>query len=92
MVKSKEMDSAYYELTIHMIWRSKALKPENKPSAQMVVTFQIGIFKSNTYQLLNPLLDIVLFEIIFPLTCFNDNDEISGVKTLMNMSGKFMIL
>ncbi|KAH9304497.1 hypothetical protein KI387_008901, partial [Taxus chinensis] len=34
-----------------------------------------SISKSNTYQLLKPQLDIVLFEIIFPLMCFNDNDE-----------------
>lgn len=27
------------------------------------------------YQLLQPQLDIVLFEIIFPLMCFNDNDQ-----------------
>lgn len=27
------------------------------------------------YQLLQTQLDIVLFEIIFPLMCFNDNDQ-----------------
>lgn len=27
------------------------------------------------YQLLQPQLDIVLFEIIFPLMCFSDNDQ-----------------
>lgn len=27
------------------------------------------------YQLLQPRLDVLLFEIIFPLMCFNDNDQ-----------------
>jgi len=27
------------------------------------------------YHLLQPQLDIILFEIIFPLMCFNDNDQ-----------------
>ncbi|ERN11860.1 importin beta-like SAD2 [Amborella trichopoda] len=34
-----------------------------------------SISKNNTYQLLQPRLDIVLFEIIFPLMCFNDDDD-----------------
>ncbi|OIT27271.1 importin beta-like sad2 [Nicotiana attenuata] len=34
-----------------------------------------SISKSNMYILLQPRLDIVLFEIIFPLMCFNDNDQ-----------------
>lgn len=34
-----------------------------------------SISKSTTYQLLKPRLDIVLFEIIFPLMCFNDMDD-----------------
>ena len=41
----------------------------------MFLCFACSISKSNTYQLLKPQLDIVLFEIIFPLMCFNDNDE-----------------
>ena len=27
------------------------------------------------YNLLQPRMDIILFEIIFPLMCFNDNDQ-----------------
>jgi hypothetical protein len=27
------------------------------------------------YQLMQPLMGIILFEIIFPLLCFNDNDQ-----------------
>ncbi|KAJ0971919.1 hypothetical protein J5N97_019878 [Dioscorea zingiberensis] len=34
-----------------------------------------SISKNSMYQLLQPQLDIVLFEIIFPLMCFNDNDQ-----------------
>ncbi|KAK3005637.1 hypothetical protein RJ639_017008 [Escallonia herrerae] len=34
-----------------------------------------SISKSTMYNLLHPKLDVVLFEIIFPLTCFNDNDQ-----------------
>ncbi|XP_075516359.1 importin beta-like SAD2 [Primulina tabacum] len=35
-----------------------------------------SISKSDMYSQLQPRLDIVLFEIIFPLMCFNDNDQI----------------
>ena len=34
-----------------------------------------SLSKSVTYQLLKPRLDAVLFEIIFPLMCFNDIDD-----------------
>jgi hypothetical protein len=34
-----------------------------------------SVSKTVTYQLLKPQLDVVLFEIIFPLMCFNDADE-----------------
>ncbi|EHA8588685.1 importin beta-like SAD2 [Cocos nucifera] len=34
-----------------------------------------SIPRNSMYQLLQPQLDIVLFEIIFPLMCFNDNDQ-----------------
>ncbi|XP_026419105.1 importin beta-like SAD2 [Papaver somniferum] len=34
-----------------------------------------SISKNSMYQLLQPQLDVVLFEIIFPLMCFNDNDQ-----------------
>ncbi|XP_049369945.1 importin beta-like SAD2 [Solanum verrucosum] len=34
-----------------------------------------SISKSNMYSLLQPRLNIVLFEIIFPLMCFSDNDQ-----------------
>ncbi|KAL8105776.1 importin beta-like SAD2 [Apium graveolens] len=34
-----------------------------------------SVSKNNTYALLQPRLDVVLFEIIFPLMCFNDNDQ-----------------
>lgn len=34
-----------------------------------------SISRSSMYQLLQPQMDIVLFEIIFPLMCFNDNDQ-----------------
>ncbi|KAF6165461.1 hypothetical protein GIB67_028020 [Kingdonia uniflora] len=35
-----------------------------------------SISKNNMYELLQPQLDVVLFEIIFPLMCFNDNDQL----------------
>lgn len=34
-----------------------------------------SISKSSMYNLLQPRLDVLLFEIIFPLMCFNDNDQ-----------------
>ncbi|CAD5166944.1 unnamed protein product [Musa acuminata subsp. malaccensis] len=34
-----------------------------------------SVSKNSMYQLLQPQLDILLFEIIFPLMCFNDNDQ-----------------
>ncbi|GAB2295813.1 secondary alcohol dehydrogenase (SADH2) [Dionaea muscipula] len=34
-----------------------------------------SVSKSSMYQLLQPRLDVLLFEIIFPLMCFNDNDQ-----------------
>ncbi|KAK1323984.1 hypothetical protein QJS10_CPA02g00514 [Acorus calamus] len=34
-----------------------------------------SISKNTMYHLLQPHLDVVLFEIIFPLMCFNDNDQ-----------------
>ncbi|KAF5182902.1 Importin beta-like sad2 [Thalictrum thalictroides] len=34
-----------------------------------------SISKNSMYQMLQPRLDLVLFDIIFPLMCFNDNDQ-----------------
>ncbi|KAL6002878.1 secondary alcohol dehydrogenase (SADH2) [Asimina triloba] len=34
-----------------------------------------SISKNSMYQLMQPHLDVLLFEIIFPLMCFNDNDQ-----------------
>ncbi|GAB2272657.1 secondary alcohol dehydrogenase (SADH2) [Dionaea muscipula] len=34
-----------------------------------------SVSKSSMYQLLQPRLGVLLFEIIFPLMCFNDNDQ-----------------
>ncbi|KAI5599624.1 hypothetical protein POPTR_002G232600v4 [Populus trichocarpa] len=34
-----------------------------------------SISKNSMYNLLQPRLDILLFEIVFPLMCFNDNDQ-----------------
>ena len=34
-----------------------------------------SISKNIMYSLLQPRLDVLLFEIIFPLMCFNDNDQ-----------------
>ncbi|CAO2820514.1 unnamed protein product [Amaranthus hypochondriacus] len=34
-----------------------------------------SVSKSSMYQLLQPRLDVLLFEVIFPLMCFNDNDQ-----------------
>ncbi|KAK3145078.1 hypothetical protein QOZ80_4AG0322730 [Eleusine coracana subsp. coracana] len=34
-----------------------------------------SIPKNSMYQLMQPQMDIILFEIIFPLLCFNDNDQ-----------------
>nr|GLL41506.1 importin beta-like SAD2 [Ipomoea trifida] len=34
-----------------------------------------SISKNNTYNMLQPQLDVLLFEIVFPLMCFNDNDQ-----------------
>lgn len=39
------------------------------------VVWACSVSKSVTYQLLKPQLDVVLFEIIFPLMCFNDADD-----------------
>ncbi|KAJ3675691.1 hypothetical protein LUZ60_004733 [Juncus effusus] len=35
-----------------------------------------SITKNNMYQVMQPQMDIILFEIIFPLMCFNDSDQI----------------
>nr|CAB3484159.1 unnamed protein product [Digitaria exilis] len=34
-----------------------------------------SVTKNSMYQLMQPQMDIILFEIIFPLLCFNDNDQ-----------------
>ncbi|XP_061364676.1 importin beta-like SAD2 isoform X3 [Gastrolobium bilobum] len=34
-----------------------------------------SISRNNMYTLLQPRLDVLLFEIVFPLMCFNDNDQ-----------------
>jgi hypothetical protein len=34
-----------------------------------------SVTKNNMYQLMQPQIDIIIFEIIFPLMCFNDNDQ-----------------
>ncbi|KAL5542858.1 hypothetical protein UlMin_010568 [Ulmus minor] len=34
-----------------------------------------SISKNSMYNLLQPQLDVILFEIVFPLMCFNDNDQ-----------------
>uniref|UniRef100_A0A0D3F549 Importin N-terminal domain-containing protein n=1 Tax=Oryza barthii TaxID=65489 RepID=A0A0D3F549_9ORYZ len=34
-----------------------------------------SVTKNSMYQLMQPQIDIILFEIIFPLMCFNDNDQ-----------------
>lgn len=34
-----------------------------------------SISKNSMYNLLQPHLDTLLFEIVFPLMCFNDNDQ-----------------
>ncbi|XP_062219051.1 importin beta-like SAD2 [Phragmites australis] len=34
-----------------------------------------SVTKNSMYQMMQPQIDIVLFEIIFPLMCFNDNDQ-----------------
>ncbi|KAF8016601.1 hypothetical protein BT93_H1964 [Corymbia citriodora subsp. variegata] len=34
-----------------------------------------SISKNSMYQLLQPRLEVLLFEIVFPLMCFNDNDQ-----------------
>ncbi|CAI9117362.1 OLC1v1018740C1 [Oldenlandia corymbosa var. corymbosa] len=34
-----------------------------------------SVSKSNMYNLLQPRLDVILYEIIFPLMCFSDNDQ-----------------
>ncbi|WZY77848.1 hypothetical protein YC2023_024232 [Brassica napus] len=36
----------------------------------------LGIPKNSMYTLLQPHLDVLLFEIIFPLMCFNDDDQV----------------
>lgn len=39
------------------------------------IIYACSISKSTTYNVLQARLDVVLFEIIFPLMCFNDNDQ-----------------
>ncbi|KAF0929515.1 hypothetical protein E2562_021766 [Oryza meyeriana var. granulata] len=34
-----------------------------------------SVTKNSMYQMMQPQIDIILFEIIFPLMCFNDNDQ-----------------
>ncbi|GJN21056.1 hypothetical protein PR202_gb08502 [Eleusine coracana subsp. coracana] len=34
-----------------------------------------SVTKNSMYQLMQPQIDIIVFEIIFPLMCFNDNDQ-----------------
>lgn len=34
-----------------------------------------SVSKNSMYQLMQPQMDIIMFEIIFPLLCFNDNDQ-----------------
>ncbi|WOL12812.1 importin beta-like SAD2 isoform X2 [Canna indica] len=34
-----------------------------------------SISKNSMYQMLQPQIDVILFEIVFPLMCFNDNDQ-----------------
>ncbi|CAN6275464.1 unnamed protein product [Urochloa humidicola] len=34
-----------------------------------------SVTKNSMYQLMQPQMDIIMFEIIFPLLCFNDNDQ-----------------
>ncbi|RWW09929.1 hypothetical protein GW17_00026555 [Ensete ventricosum] len=40
-----------------------------------LLNLMCSISKTSMYQLLQPQLDIILFEIVFPLMCFNDNDQ-----------------
>nr|CAD1836507.1 unnamed protein product [Ananas comosus var. bracteatus] len=47
------------------------------PDRVIVLVFQYlqsCILNNSIYRLLHPRLDIIIFEIIFPLMCFNDND------------------
>lgn len=41
----------------------------------MAYVFSCSVTKNSMYQLMQPQMDIILFEIIFPLLCFNDNDQ-----------------
>ncbi|RVW82571.1 Importin beta-like SAD2 [Vitis vinifera] len=41
----------------------------------LLLLFVCSISKMSMYQLLQPRLDVLLFEIVFPLMCFNDNDQ-----------------
>ena len=34
-----------------------------------------SVTKNSMYQLMQPQMDIIMSEIIFPLLCFNDNDQ-----------------
>ncbi|KAJ6686935.1 IMPORTIN-7 8 11 [Salix purpurea] len=58
----------------------KLQNPENKAFAQIVINLILqylsnSISKNSMYNLLQPRLDVLLFEIVFPLMCFNDNDQ-----------------
>ncbi|KAJ7979108.1 importin beta-like SAD2 [Quillaja saponaria] len=59
----------------------KLQNPENRAFAQIFQKNYAGkildnsISKNSMYNLLQPRLDILLFEIVFPLMCFNDNDQ-----------------
>ncbi|KAG6481889.1 hypothetical protein ZIOFF_058512 [Zingiber officinale] len=49
---------------------------KEKHSVEMIKNSNLfRIPKNSMYQLLQPQLDIVLFEIVFPLMCFNDDDQ-----------------
>ncbi|PWZ58940.1 Importin beta-like SAD2 [Zea mays] len=47
--------------------RFRAARPLPRPAR--------SVTKNSMYQMMQPQIDILLFEIIFPLMCFNDNDQ-----------------
>lgn len=58
---------------------SLASESSNLVIVEMLISiclvFTCSVTKNSMYQMMQPQIDILLFEIIFPLMCFNDNDQ-----------------
>ncbi|KAL5059961.1 hypothetical protein RYX36_031565, partial [Vicia faba] len=51
------------------------LKESTADNCSELINKLLGISRNSMYALLQPRLDVLLFEIVFPLMCFSDNDQ-----------------